>query len=328
MMPEAFRALTRTGLGAIDVGSRGGSHPIFFEIAWLVDLVGFEPDAEECERLNLSPQARGGFRSVIHLPFALGSADERRTLHLCRSRGTSSFYRPNRAFLDRFPEAERFDISATECVQVRTLDGLRNDSDQRLPSYIGFMKVDTQGFELEVLQGARRTLREEIVGVEVEVGFASLYEGQPVFRDVDAFLTECGFSLFKLRRLQWVRRGYQSRPQGTAGQLAFGDALYLRDPLGRSFSDPAMRDARQAEALVLIASLYDLHDFALELANDPRIAALLDAERVRLYVSRRSRPCGLRGIWRRWGDMLGILTWLHGYSPKWGRGDRDFYSRR
>lgn len=327
MTLEAFRALQESGLGVVDVGSRGEGHPIVSEIGPLVDLVGFEPDGEECQRLN-AVAARTGVRSAVHLPFALGATEERRTLHLCRSRGTSSFHRPNRAFLDRFLHAERFDVVATRSVPVRSLDSLRSDLGTRLPPYLGFLKIDTQGFELDVVRGARRTLQEEIVGVEVEVGFAPLYESQSAFRDVDGLLAECGFSLFKLRRLHWVRRGYQADPERSAGQLVFGDALYLRDPLAQTPRSPAIKDARQAEALVLIASLYDLHDFALELVDAPQIAAVLDAGQVARYVRRRSRLGGLRGVWRRRGDALGILAWLHGYSRDWGRGDRDFYSRR
>ena len=54
------------------------------------------------------------------------------------------------------------------------------------------LKIDTQGYELEVLKGAARTL-DRIDYILVETSFVPLYEGQANFRDVYAFLTGHGF---------------------------------------------------------------------------------------------------------------------------------------
>jgi len=54
------------------------------------------------------------------------------------------------------------------------------------------LKIDTQGYELEVLKGASRTL-DRIDYILVETSFVPLYEGQANFRDVYAFLTGRGF---------------------------------------------------------------------------------------------------------------------------------------
>jgi FkbM family methyltransferase len=321
---DGFRALRASGLGVLDVGARGGAPPALTEIAPLVDLVGFEPDAEECARLNAAPRT-AGFRSVRHLPVALGREHGARTLHLCRSRGASSLYAPRRAFLDRFPDASRFDVVETRTVETEPLDALRRADASALPAYVGFVKVDTQGSELAILTGARDLLR-EVAAVEVEVEFAGLYESQPVFRDVDRFLAESGFSLFKLRRMHWVRRGGEVPAHRASGQLVFGDALYLRDPLPGGAA-PAAADARQAETLILLASLFDCHDFALELTADPRVAALIDAPAARRFVLARTRRARLSGLWKRRADRRGLFAWLHGYHREWGRGDLDFYSR-
>jgi len=328
---DVFKALQQTGFGVIDVGSRDGLHHMFKEAASFIEAVGFEPDVDECEQLNKRLRKDTSYRSLTFLPFGLGRADGQQILNLCRSRGVSSVYQPNRSFLDRFPDACRYDVVDTLRIPVREFDGLLKDQKVRLPNNIDFMKIDTQGSELDILHGARETLRNQVVAVEVEIEFARLYESQPLFLEVDSFLSECGFTLFKLRRVEWVRQNYEHRPHLSAGQLVFGDALYLKDPLNPQL--PWMpKDSHQAEALILISLLYDLHDFALETISVPRIASMLNADKVRQYIMDRSAQ--LNRPWSHVHTFRDLLRWFRDalrcfkrYKSHWGRGDENFYSR-
>jgi hypothetical protein len=119
-MTEAFPTLQAEGLGVVDVGSRGGLHPMFKQVACLLDVVGFEPDAVECRRLTQEAQRGSRLKSLTYLPVALGESDGEDLLHLCRSPGTSSFYHPNRALVDRFPDAQRYDVLETKRVPKRS----------------------------------------------------------------------------------------------------------------------------------------------------------------------------------------------------------------
>ncbi len=58
------------------------------------------------------------------------------------------------------------------------------------------IKVDTQGSELEILEGAKETLR-SVNLIEIEVTFNPKYDGQPLFAEVDQFLRSQGFVLWK-----------------------------------------------------------------------------------------------------------------------------------
>lgn len=325
-MLDAFRSLRARGLGVIDVGARDGILPIFGEAAPLLEVVGFEPDPDEAQRLQTEAKRPSTFQSLTYLPYALGDTDTQRVLHLCRSRGSSSFYQPNRKFLDRFPEADRFDIVSTVAVPVRSLDGLVSDRTTALPRFIDFIKMDTQGSELEILRGAQQVLRSQVVAVQVEVEFTPLYREQAVFRDVDAFLSDCGLTLFKLRRQEFIRSNYARQPHLSAGQLVFGDALYLRDPLDGQPPWGA-DEAHRLEALILIAMLYDLHDFALEVISAPPFAKVLDVERLRQCVLQRSRKLhSFTERLRAARAMLSLGEWGHRYPQRWARGDDNFYS--
>ena len=336
---DAFKTLHQEGLGFVDAGARDGVHPLFGEVAPLLDVVGFEPDAGECQRLRATHDR---WRSATYLPWGLGERDGEQSFHVCRVRGTSSFYRPNRAWLDRFPDPQRYEVIETQTVRVRSLDSLRHDPSMRMPRSIDFIKLDTQGTELNILKGAQATLRGQVIGIEVEVEFAPFYEGQPLFRDVDAFLAGLGLSLFKLRRKSWVRRNCQARPQVSAGQVTAGDALYLRDPLEIGNAGGFAWSAHHVEALVLLAALYDLHDFALEVLADPRCSSAVETEALARAITTRSHQLDYRANGKGWLASAASLAKeclkgraglgnLYAWSLRqsWGRADsdKDFYTR-
>jgi hypothetical protein len=54
------------------------------------------------------------------------------------------------------------------------------------------LKIDTQGFEKNVLLGGERTLP-QIKIIIVELSFAELYRGQPLFPEINRWLEERGF---------------------------------------------------------------------------------------------------------------------------------------
>src|SRR5262249_34589828 len=154
------------------------------------------------------------------------------------------------------PRVQRFDVVKRAAIPADRLDTL-------LPAKgvadTDFIKIDTQGAELAILEGASDTLDTRVFGVEVEVEFAPLYVGQPLFSDVDALLRSRGFQLFDLRHSYWKRTS-GARYGGPKGQLVFGDALYFKteeafaEQLGRLPDD----DARRVKLLhaLSIALLY------------------------------------------------------------------------
>ena len=93
---------------------------------------------------------------------------------------------------------------------------------------VDFIKIDVQGHELPVLEGATNSI-ENVIGLELEVEFALLYQNQPLFSDIDYFVRERGFDLFDLSRKYYTRNeNYEYKR--SQGQLMWGDALYFRSP--------------------------------------------------------------------------------------------------
>ena len=78
-------------------------------------------------------------------------------------------------------------------VPVVTVDGYCGDN---AVSRIDVLKIDTQGFDFEVLKGADRMLSNaQIRLVFMEVTFARLYEGLPRFDAIFGFLADRAYRL-------------------------------------------------------------------------------------------------------------------------------------
>lgn len=79
-------------------------------------------------------------------------------------------------------------------VDLVTLDGLHA---QEAFEYVDFLKIDTQGSELEVLAGAEAILPDVRI-VQAECNFVPQYEGSSTFSDIDLHLRAAGFYLFNI----------------------------------------------------------------------------------------------------------------------------------
>ena len=61
---------------------------------------------------------------------------------------------------------------------------------------IDLLKIDTQGFDLDVLQGAEQALSDELVSnVLVELNFIKMYQGQSSAEEINTYLNKYGFFL-------------------------------------------------------------------------------------------------------------------------------------
>jgi hypothetical protein len=81
-----------------------------------------------------------------------------------------------------------------------------------------FIKIDTQGFEWQVLDGASETLKQAL-GVLCELSLVPLYGGQRLWRDIVDRLETEGFMLWALQR------GFTDPRTGQSLQM---DGIFLR----------------------------------------------------------------------------------------------------
>jgi len=195
-------------------------------------VVGFEPNADECERLNAGAASRaasgGRACSFRFLPWALGDGSAGQ-FRRCSAPMTSSMLEPNIPLLRRFTQLEEVTtvVQRSEA-QTRRLDDLLGD----LPGgHADFLKLDVQGYELAVLRGAERALRDVLV-LHTEVEFVEMYEKQPHFAEVDQFLRGRGFVFHRFVTLQGrplKPLHLAANPLQPISQQLWADAVYVRD---------------------------------------------------------------------------------------------------
>ncbi len=185
-----------------DVGARGGvSEFPWNNISPIIDTISFEPEVNEFN--NLLPLKKD---NDLLFNTALYSSDIKTTLNVTRSPGAASIYEPNMSFLEQFPDSDRFIIDDRVQIQTKTLDSFY-DSGQI--SDLDFIKLDVQGAELDVINGGKHLLRDNVFGMNVEVEFQPLYKDQPLFSDVDQFIrNDIGLELQDIQKtfLETYRR--------------------------------------------------------------------------------------------------------------------------
>ncbi len=83
---------------------------------------------------------------------------------------------------------------------------------------INILKIDVQGADLMVLKGAEKALEgRKIDLIFIEVEFVELYEKQPLFHDISAYLHLKGYHLYSLYNMSISSKG----------QLIYGDAVFI-----------------------------------------------------------------------------------------------------
>ncbi len=173
-------------------------------------IVSFEPMTEAfrilSERFRPDPLWKGE-------NFALGETEGQARIHISQNSFSSSI-------LDILPShvrsAPASSCSGQETINVRTLDSVISGYSPKK----FYVKIDTQGFEDRVLNGAQQCLH-RIVGIQIEMSFVPLYEGQVLFLDLFKRLTNNGFTLMALEP------GFAD--PGT-DQLLQADGIFYRSP--------------------------------------------------------------------------------------------------
>ena len=262
---------------------------------------GFEADADEAARLNELPSTDGTERHFY--PAGLWGSTGKISFEHNKADGGSSFLHQNRAVTDRwkFENPTQVSIASDMFFPVRTEEltvvSLTDWAAREEVTNVDFLKINVQGGELEILQGAGPLL-DGILGVFVEVAFVESYRDRPMFSDIDAFLRKAGFTFFDLLAHHYVGRAASPvAAQHLAivepklgqlvtawGQLVEGHALYFRDPLGTAATstmtvDRLIRLAALAEAWGQIEFAFEVLDALLrhpDVAGTPRAGEIRD----------------------------------------------------
>lgn len=184
---------------AIDIGCRWAEKE-----SWAnqedFHVIGFDPDRTEIARLQTAAPRHEWYAH------ALGSEAGTKPWHSLKYPDSSSVLEP----VSDAPWSSPLHFDEHESkgfIEIRTLDSLGFKPE--------FLKIDVQGYEIEVFKGAEETLKSVLV-LRTEVMFNPMYIGQPLFGEIDAFLRARGFRLWDIFPFEKC-----------GGQLMWSDAYFV-----------------------------------------------------------------------------------------------------
>ena len=172
----------------LDVGARGGVLLIAHKYAQFLESILCEPEKIEAERLRIK-----GYRVIDKV---LYKSAGKITLYETRYPAASSVYKPNGPYLD-FYNADPVNIARSEVLKMTELPcstvGLELEALK--VTELDFLKIDTQGAELDILQGLGN-FRPLVMQVEIE--YLPMYHDIPTAYEICQYLFERGYIPFSL----------------------------------------------------------------------------------------------------------------------------------
>jgi FkbM family methyltransferase len=321
------RLLPNALMTVVDAGARGGGELVRWrQLDRNLRLLNFEPDPKAYETIQRMAQGHPGVirtyttalaRTQKARPLYLSKASEYNTsllpINLDRYRRKGWTYRGQKVRVSDIYEIAR--TEAVDCVSIDDFAAQEGIAD------IDYIKVDIEGAELELL-GASPDALGKAVGVSVDVIFHDDWIGAPVFADVDRFLREKGFVLYDLRALKRTEQydtpfTLHDESGEPHGQIACGDAIYLRDFLDTKAQPPSFEKLMK---LAVAAEVNRHADFAFELlvymldhvADEKQKAelALIYEEAAADYKLWMTQYAGSR-------RLSGIQAWSRRMMPEW-----------
>jgi FkbM family methyltransferase len=291
-------------IGAYAIGARDGNSALPISPAFHDDVfdVFFEADESATDQIR---QRHNPARTRV-FPYCLADRNGPGTLLVNYDPYTSSLLPispdlelSQLAYGVEYPHAVAGAPQRKVPVELRTLDSLDLLADGSVaPPNV--LLIDTQGTELAIMRGGRELISEHTVAIITEAEFVQVYEGQPLFGEVSAWLAELGFFFADFSAGPYRANAF-GIPLGQRGHslAIFADALFFRRPA--SLIENPLLLAKLAFIATMLGHLaVGFHCFDLLAEADPSFSAcpverpyfrlLLELARARAAMPRFSAP--------------------------------------
>ena len=174
----------------IDVGARRGEWGTWLRrLGYRGRICSFEPVSESFAALERLATSDGNW-TVRQL--ALGREAGSAEINVAEVSAFSSFLEPNSFAASTFGSSAQ--VTATETVRIETLDAVFGELVAGIATPRAYLKLDTQGWDLEVLAGATESLG-RVLALQTEVSVHPLYDGMPTMQESLAHLASIGFEV-------------------------------------------------------------------------------------------------------------------------------------
>lgn len=281
-------------INVMDIGGKGWVPREFNKANEIIKFYIFEPNPVEFSRLNKENNSH----SV--LPYAVGAREEKRDLHIAQYASCSSLYEVNQKTVPRFWDYENLISNRKETIDCVSLDYLNKEKIIPIPNFI---KIDVEGAEFEVLEGAENLLsHQDCLGLKVECRFDDWLvdaNNKPIktFSEIDIYLKKLGFKLYDIHTFRHGKKplvqpftlfnGIKKVPgPSNYGQVVWCDAIYFKDIISSNTNYSNNFD--NYLKLILLMDIYNHIDSAIEISNflidkDDRFKNIMDYFQINFY---------------------------------------------
>lgn len=183
-----LNVLKKKGISCIiDVGANCGQYGSFLRrIGYRGHIFSFEPVQHVFEKLQSAAKHDSKWRCF---QYALGNQEGKKEINVYRSTVFSSFFDANEYSKNIWNSLR--DVY-TEIVHVRKLEDIYDELTQDLGSVTCMLKMDTQGYDVNVFQGARAILG-NVEALQSEIAIIKVYEEMPDGLDALKLFQEHGY---------------------------------------------------------------------------------------------------------------------------------------
>jgi FkbM family methyltransferase len=196
----------------LDVGASVGEYALIMRnLGYKGRIVSFEP-----MKRSYSSLAKNSSKDVNWdaYNYALGSENKKDIINIAGNFDSSSILKINDLHLNA---ANQCATIGQEEISIKKLDDVFTEIHKEERNI--FMKLDTQGYEKFVFEGAQNILN-SITGIQIELSINPLYDGSEDFLSIITYLKSFGFELFS------VEPGFCDKKTGRLMQF---DGVFIKN---------------------------------------------------------------------------------------------------
>jgi len=175
----------------LDVGANTGQYALWLlESGYKGRIISFEPLSKAYNHLIINSKKDPNW--IIAPRMAIGNEEGKKTINISGNSVFSSILKMTETHIKGAPDSAYID---SEEIYINKLDNIRETFLKNEDNI--FIKIDVQGYELEVLEGAINTLP-KIKGIQIELSLVHLYEGQSLYHNMLGYIINLGFELYDI----------------------------------------------------------------------------------------------------------------------------------
>ncbi len=176
----------------LDVGAYDGTYAINLrQLGFDGRIISFEPLSEVYPRIV--EHSKKDIKWIVAPRMALGAEDGIKSINIAANYTSSSILDMEDSHMVGAPESIYI---GSEMIRVFKLDNVVGNFIK--PENVVFLKLDVQGYELEVLEGAQKTLP-FIKGLQIEISIEPLYKNQIIFKEMLIHIEQLGYKLWDIQ---------------------------------------------------------------------------------------------------------------------------------